>query len=187
MRKIWIILCCLMLSCSAKAQDLLYDSLQKQVPVAIDGYLINLYGEKGIWIFQPCKDKRKSLFDALDNQSFLVQDMKHDLGYTCLQDIYELAIIMHIPYGEAGSNELRYDIRYLYGKVTVNAADVLLKTNLCDYFLFFNGIKKGLSCMFFENYVIELEPYDSEIRKGYLQLFNDMNLPLPDWANTPQK
>lgn len=78
MREIWIILCCLMLSCSAKAQELLYDSLQKHVPVAIDGYLINLYGENGIWIFQPCKDKHKSLFDALDNQSFLVQDMKSD-------------------------------------------------------------------------------------------------------------
>lgn len=178
---VFVIFCFLFSSC--KAQKKFLNRLQNNVPVTIDGYLINLYGEHGVWIFQPCSDSSLSIMDAIKGQSFFVQDMTNDLGYTNLRDIYGYGVKIPVQfYDVTEKKEISGDMEYLFCRLTINPIDVPAKEHQCDYMVYYNGLKKGLSCAFFTNYVIGIEPLNPEIRKKYLQLFDDKGWQLPDWV-----
>lgn len=183
MRRIYFILFYLVLSCSCKAQKGFLKGLQKDVPVVVEGYLINLYGEYGVWIFQPCNDSSLSIMDAIRGQSFFVQDMANDLGYTNLKDIYGFGKKLPVVFYDVKEKiEINGDMQYLFCRLTINPIDAPAKEHQCDYTVYYNGLKKGLSCTFFTNYVVDLEPLDPEIRRKYLQLFYDKGWELPNWV-----
>jgi len=155
--------------------------MQKNIPVVMIGYVINLYGQDGVWIFQPCDDSSIFVLDAIGNHSFFVQDMINDLGHTNLRDIFGYGQTMPLTFFDGTSEkEVKGEMKYLFCRLTINPTDVSIEAQECAYMIYQKGLRKGLSCISFSNYVTELEPLDPEIRKRYLKSFKAGSL--PDWA-----
>lgn len=154
-----ILLCCVMISC--KAQHFFFKNLKKNTAFSAKGYLVNLYGKNGVWVFQPCLNKKKSVLESLDNRSFFVQDMVNDLGYTCLKDVYGSGKKIAVSFYDVSQRrEVKDSMEYLYCKITIHPIDIpkTIKSDKCDYILSYKDFKKGLSCIYFDNYVTAIEP-----------------------------
>lgn len=154
-----ILLCFILVSC--KAQKDFFKNLKKDKPFSSKGYLFNLYGANGVWIFQPCLSAKKSILESLDGRSFLVQDMTNDLGYTCLRDTYGSGKKIAVSFYDATQKrEMKDSIEYIYCKVTILPIGIpsKIKSDKCDYILSYKNVQKGLSCIYFDNYVTAVVP-----------------------------
>ncbi|MGN7784734.1 hypothetical protein ACTJIJ_09415 [Niabella sp. 22666] len=158
-----ILLCCIIISC--KAQQNFLRNLKKDQPFSSKGYLINLYGENGVWIFQPCPRAKRFVLESLDSRSFLVQDMMNDLGHTYLRDIYGSGKrIAASFYDVTQKREVKDSIEYMYCKLTVHPVGMpsKFKSDKCGYIISYGEVKKGLSCIYFDNYVTAIEPINQQ-------------------------
>jgi hypothetical protein len=184
MKQAYLIGLCLCLFTSCKAQNRLFEHVRKDVPLTANGYLINLYGNYGVWIFQPCKDSSIHVLDALNGTSFFVQDMENDLFLTCLKD--SRGVGKRIPltfFDESSHTEVRDTAEYLYCRLTVVPIEVPHKEDTCAYTLKHKLQIKGLACWSLTNYVKDLEPIKNAERDLYLQILRNKKRPLPEWAS----
>jgi hypothetical protein len=151
-----ILLCTLLYPC--KAQTGLLQGIKKDVPLTISGYLVNIYGEMGLWVFQPCNDSSITLADALGNQSFFVQDMINDLGYTYLRDIHNTGRKLPLTlYDHTYNKQLQDTIQYLYCSITILPKSTATPQPGCAYTLTIGNTKKSIACWSLDNYVTNLQ------------------------------
>ncbi|OSZ82341.1 hypothetical protein CAP35_03475 [Chitinophagaceae bacterium IBVUCB1] len=67
-------------------QEAILSKAKKGTSITTSGYLVNFYGEYGVWVFQPCTNRNAFVMDAMNGSSFYVQDMVNDLGLTFLSE-----------------------------------------------------------------------------------------------------
>ena len=181
MRKINIFLLCICVISSCHAQQRLFKEIKTGKPYSAKGYLINLYGKNGAWIFQPSSDSLKNIINSLNGVSFKVQNISNDLGYTFFEDLEGLGNKIKVSiYDNIEKAQKTDTLMYLYCRINLEVLEAPYRLDSCTYML--TDLRKNLSCIFFQNYLTEVEPLDAEIRRKYLQLFNDNGWPLPHWA-----
>lgn len=166
-----LILSCCIASYSCKAQQQVLLKVEKDKSFTAQGYLINIYGEYDVWIFQPCIDSNVSVLEVNSNQSFFVQDMVNDLGYTFLRDARGIGKkIPLLIYDHFSKQNVKDTIEYLYCQLTINPIDSFYKVSDCAYTVKYRNIKKELGCWSLENYVTNLVPLDPKIREKYSKI-----------------
>lgn len=185
MRKIVIIMLLnsLLLYC-CKTQEAALIAAKANSPIKLKGYIINLYGENGVWVFQPCNNKNITVIGALDSQSFFVQDMINDLGYNLLSEARSIGL-NSIPvnvYDISNHLEVNDTMQYMFCNVTINPLSNYKRLAECAYIILDNGNKSKFVCGAMENYVTELEPLNTDMRKKFLKYYSEHNVKLPDWS-----
>lgn len=154
-----VILFCVFIDC--RAQQKVLGKLKRDTEFSAKGYLINLYGKNGVWIFQPILKETPFIFDSFDGRSFFVQDMVNDLGYTCLHDIYGTGKKIAVSfYDVTQKKQVKDSMEYTYCKITILPTGTLskIKSDKCDYIFYYKDVQKGLSCIYFDNYVTAVIP-----------------------------
>lgn len=173
-----ILFCCIIIGCGSSKR---MTSISKGSPYTANGYLINIYGKYGSWFFQPCSDSSKFVLDAIDNKIFLVQNIQNDLGYTFFEDLEGIGIQIPIVFYDNYRREKIADtLIYLYCRVVVEVIEVPSHLDTCNYTLEYK--KKKFPCIFFQNYLTDVEPLNLEMRRKYLQPFLEKKWALPEWA-----
>ena len=187
MKQAYLISLCLCLFTSCKAQKTFLQQARFNVPFTTKGYLIKLYGEFGVWIFQPCADSNKYVLDALDGRSFYVQDMPNHYGYTWLADSRSIGRRMAIPFFEQYSNnEVTDTLEYFYCRATINPLDTARKSDSCGYTVKYKGKERGLACWSLTSFVMDLEPLGPEERRRLIEVLRKKKRPKPSWETYKQ-
>jgi hypothetical protein len=182
MKALWAVCLFLYLCTPSNAQKNLLEQARFDVPFTAKGYLINLYGEYGVWIFQPCQDSSAYVLEALNGQSFLVQDMVNDLGYTWLMDSRGIGRTMVIPfYAQFSGKEVTDTLEYFFCRATINPLDTARRLDSCSYIINYNGKQKGLGCWSLASFVMDMEPLGSEERRRLLEVLHRKRYPKPNW------
>lgn len=167
---------------SCVAHNNILNRVHKDVPFVSKGYIINIYGENGIWIFQPCKDSSKFILDALNGNSFFVQDMRNDLFLNWLADSRGVSNKIPIEfYDSYFHKKIKDTLSYIYCRVKINPIERSRKLDSCNYIINYKGSDHGLACWDLTSVVMDLEPLNVGQRSRFIDILNEKGRAKPVW------
>lgn len=174
----------------------LFSAAQNKIPyiqtqrTEMIGYMFSV--DSFDWYFVPCNDSRVHFLNAIANysdKSFLVQ---HSLG--CGKGIHysnfsELGNSLIHTFKYTINSSASNTVRYFYSKIWIDLDSTdkeLNPTGLLTTLI--NNKEYQIGSIFYsDNELIEIEPYDLDIRRKYLQTCYDKKLPLPHWLKDEYK
>lgn len=161
---------------SCKTSNFSIDKVKPHQLVKLRGHLYNLYGENGLWIFK--EGKRNS--NNRNYNSFIVNIARHDLGYAFIEDIYGIGDKTVGQIRDKRNNKVLLDtIQHFYCQITAHPIRTGIKMDSCDYQIKIDNQFINLSCVYFDNYLVDVQPLDSLPRAKYLKALNGF---MPGWA-----
>lgn len=159
MMKKWALVLGISVLTSCYTQESMLSKAKKGKSITTRGYLINFYGKYGVWVFQPCANRNTFVIDAINDQSFFVNDMVNDLGLTFLSDSKNTGKkVPVLIYDHTSKVQFTDTIEYIYCKLTIKVIDSPRKVKDCAYTIKYKQVEKELVCWSIENYVTNLEP-----------------------------
>lgn len=183
MKKTYCIIICVFILISCNSSHKFFNKIKIDKPFTATGYVMNLYGKFGVWIFQPCNDSNTNVLNAMNGKSFFVQDVENDIFQTSLIDSKGIGRKVPVMFYDSFLGKNIIDtLEYLYCNVTINPIEKYKTLDTCSYIMKNNSGNRKLACISLTSYVSSLQPMNVTERNKYLEILIEKNRSLPEWS-----
>lgn len=147
------------------------------------GYFVDLWSAI---IFIPCNGQQEFRLPLLKNDAFEIGTVNYPFGvdlyptYRPAEGEYDAQVNDGPAYG---NKFFERKIYYWSARVKIRTHSVKeLKSDNDKYSILVNGQLLTSTKYFFENSIIEIEPYNQQIKREYYEYLKTKNYQLPQWA-----